>query len=279
MKSKEFIIVAIILFLVFAGITFTKNWSKTESNSSSSKEANSDSIQAFWTNYNQATQYRLHNVLDSSIIAYEAALTLSPNHKDALYYIGNMYMKVGQFEKAQKSWEKLIELNPQGERAFNQLGTLYFCITNPDYFHPEKAKSYFERAYDLNKEALNPNFHLGEIALFQNRIDDATTIFNKLSLMEQKNMEINFIMGYLNWKSGRGQEAMKDLEHAFEQKKAGISVKNISMEENQECDLFLHWLNNNLTPARKYDLRIVMPVVYKKFDLHLIAMRAQLNNK
>jgi hypothetical protein len=51
------------------------------------------------------------------------------------------------------------------------------------------------------------------------------------------------------------------------------------MEENQECDLFLHWLNNNLTPARKYDLRIVMPVVYKKFDLHLIAMREQLNNK
>ncbi len=279
MKSKEFIIVAIILFLVFAGITFTKNWRKPQSNSSSSKEASSDSIQAFWTSYNQATQYRLHNVSDSSIIAYEAALTLSPNHKDALYYIGNMYMKSGQFDKAQKAWKKLIELNPQSERAFNQLGTLYFCVTHPDYFHPEKAKSYFERAYDLNKEALNPNFHLGEIALFQNRINDAITIFNKLSLMEQKNMEINFIMGYLNWKSGREEEAMKDLEHAFEQNKAGISVKKISLEGNQECDLFLHWLNNNLTPARKYDLRIVMPVVYKKFDLHLIAMRAQLNNK
>ena len=97
--------------------------------------------------------------------------------------------------------------------------------------------------------------------------------------MEQKNMEINFIMGYLNWKLGHEQEAITDLEHAFEQNKAGISVKNISMEENQECDLFLNWLNNNLTPARIYDLRIVMPVVYKKFDLHLIAMRAQLNNK
>ncbi|MGN6264669.1 MAG: tetratricopeptide repeat protein [Ginsengibacter sp.] len=279
MKSKEFIIVAIILFLVFAGITFTKNWRKTQSNSSSSKETNTDSIQAFWTNYNQATRYRLHNESDSSIIAYEAALKLSPNHKDALYYIGNMYMKSGQSDKAQKAWEKLIELNPQSERAFNQLGNLYFCLSNHDYFHPEKAKSYFERAYDLNKEALNPNFHLGEIALFQNRINDAITIFNKLSLMEQKNMEINFIMGYLNWKSGREQEAMKDLEHAFEQKKAGISVKNISMEENQECDLFLNWLNNNLTQAGKYDIRIVMPDVYKKFDLHLIAMRAQLNNK
>lgn len=277
MKSKEFIIVAIILLLAFAGITFTKNWKKTESNSSSSKAANSDSIQIFWANYNQATQYRLHNVSDSSIIAYEAALTLSPNHNDALYYIGNMYMKVGQFDKAQKSWEKLIELNPQGERAFSQLGTLYFCVTNPDYFHPGKAKSYFERAYDLNKEALNPNFHLGEIALFQDRIKDAITIFNKLSLMEQKNMEINFIMGYLNWKSGREQEAIKDLERTFEQKKAGISVENISMEENQECDLFLNWLNNNLTQAGKYDIRIVMPDVYQKFDLYLITMRKQLN--
>jgi len=277
MNSKEFIVVAIILLLAIAGITFKKNWKKVESDSHLINAANSDSIQQFWTNYNQATQYRLNNIPDSAIIAYGKALTLSPNHQDAIYYIGNMYMKAGQFEKAQISWEKLTELNPQSERAFNQLGNLYFCVSNPGYFHPAKAKSYFERAYDLNKEALNPMLHLGEIALFQSRTDDALAIFNKLSLMEQKNIEINFIMGYLNWKSGREQEAIKYLEHAFEQQKITNSVEKISPEDSQECNLFMHWLTNNLASYKKYDIRIAMPDLYKKFDQYLLTMRRQLN--
>ena len=205
MKRKEFIFSSIILLIAFIGITIFKHWKNTKQNDSSTAVAKSDSTQKFWTYYNRATQYRLRDVSDSSILAYQAALKLNPDHKDALYYIGNMYMKSEQFDKAQESWEKLTELNPQSERAFNQLGNLYFCMAHPNYFHPEKSKFYFEKAYNVNKEALNPNLYLGEIALFQSRTNDAFVIFHKLSMMDQKNMEINFIMGYLNWKAGRVQ--------------------------------------------------------------------------
>lgn len=277
MKSKEFIFTAVILLIAFIGITIYKNRKYSKQNNSSTVLAKPDSEQAFWTYYNRATQYRLQVKSDSAIISYQQALKLNPDHKDALYYIGNMYMNVGHFDKARESWLKLTELNPQSERAFNQLGNLFFCMTHPNYFHPEMSKLYFERAYDLNKEALNPNLHLGEIALFRNRTNEASLIFHKLLMMDQKNMEINFITGYLNWKAGKDQEAIRDLEHAFELQKNSISSKNQSIVENQECDLFVNWLTNNLTATEKYDIRVAMRVVYRKFDQYLIAMRRQLN--
>jgi len=278
MKRKEFIFTIVVLLIVFIGITIFKNWKYPKQNNSSTAVAKSDSVQIFWAYYNQATQCRLLDKSDSSIISYQAALKLNPDHKDALYYIGNMYMNVGLFDKARESWEKLTELDPQSERAFNQLGSLYFCITRPNYFHPEKSKLYFERVYELNKEALNPNLHLGEIALFQNRTNDAFVIFNKLTMMDEKNREINFLMGYLNWRIGKEQEAINNLEQAFELPGKANSAQNPSIMGNQECNLFMNWLTNNLMVPEKYDIRLAMPKVYQKFDEYLIAMRRQLNH-
>lgn len=279
MISKKNIFLVVILLIAFAGITIVKYWGHPSDSSSSTEVVKSDSMQTFWTHYNRATEYRLQGKADSSIIAYQEALKINQNHEDALYYIGTMYMKSDKFYQAQKAWEKLIELNPQSERAYNQLGNLYFCVTHPDYFHPEKSKLYFKRAADLNNITLNPNLRLGEIALFQNRTNDAFSIFNKLSMMDQKNAEIFFILGYLNWKSGKEQDAIRNLEHTLEQgitviltnEQGGgaISAKNASIDKDQECDLFMGWLTRNLTVPKKYDIRVEMPKVYKKFDQYL----------
>lgn len=288
MKSKKIIFIVVILLIVFACITIVKYLQHPGDSRSLIEVVKSDSIQAFWTYYNRATEYRLQGKEDSSIIAYQEALKLNPDHEDALYYIGNMYMKVDKFDQAQKTWEKLIELNPQSERAYNQLGNLCFCVKHTDYFHPEKSKWYFKRAAELNNLTLNPNLRLGEIALFQDSTKDAFGILNKLSMMDQKNAEIFFIIGYINWKSGKEQEAIRDLERTFEQgitviltnEQGGtaISAKNVSSGKIQECDLFMAWLTKNLTVPKKYDIRVEMPGVYRKFDQYLIMMRKQLNH-
>ena len=288
MVRKKNIFIAVILLIAFAGITIVKYLRHPGDSGSLTDVVKSDSKQTFWTYYNRATEYRLQDQEDSSIIAYQEALKLNPVHEDALYYIGNMYMKIDKFDKARETWEKLIELNPQSERAYNQLGNLYFCVKHTEYFHPEKSKWYFKRAADLNNLTLNPNLRLGEIALFQNRTNDAFGILNKLSVMDQKNAEIFFILGYLNWKSGKEQEAIKDLERTFEegvtvilineQGGTAISSKNTSSGKNQECDLFMDWLTKNLTIPKKYDIRVEMPKVYRKFDQYLRMMRGQLNH-
>jgi len=287
MIRKEFIFIGIILLAAFAGITIAKHWGHNGQSDAVAVAAKSDYKPTFWTYYNRATEYRLEGKTDSSIAAYEEALKLNPDHEDALYYIGNMYMKVDKFDKAQLALGNLIKLNPLSEQAYIQLGNLYFCAKNTNYFHPEKAKLYFERAKDLNKETLSPNLRLGEIALFQNRTDDAFGIVNKLSMMDQKNVEIFFIIGYLNWKSGKGQEAAKGLQHAFElgitamstneQVGPGTKAKKVAAGKNQEGNLFMDWLAGNLTAPEKYDINVETPKLYRKFDQYLVMERGQLN--
>ena len=288
MISKKIIFITVILIIAFAGITIIKYLGHRGDSGSLTEVIKSNSKQTFWAYYNRATEYRLQGKEDSSIIAYQEALKLNPDHEDALYYIGNMYMKMDKFDKARETWEKLIELNPQSERAYNQLGNLYFCVKHTEYFHPEKSKWYFKRAAGLNNLTLNPNLRLGEIALFQDSTNDAFGILNKLSVMDQKNAEIFFILGYLNWKSGKEHEAIKDLERTFEegitvilineQGGTAISAKNVLNGKNQECDPFMDWLIKNLTIPMKYDIRVEMPKVYRKFDQYLIMMRKQLNH-
>lgn len=288
MISKKIIFITVILIIAFAGITIIKYLGHRGDSGSLTEVIKSNSKQTFWAYYNRATEYRLQGKEDSSIIAYQEALKLNPDHEDALYYIGNMYMKMDKFDKARETWEKLIELNPQSERAYNQLGNLYFCVKHTEYFHPEKSKWYFKRAAGLNNLTLNPNLRLGEIALFQDSTNDAFGILNKLSVMDQKNAEIFFILGYLNWKSGKEHEAIKDLERTFEegitvilineQGGTAISAKNVLNGKNQECDPFMDWLIKNLTVPKKYDIRVEMPKVYRKFDQYLIMMRKQLNH-
>jgi tetratricopeptide (TPR) repeat protein len=284
---KEFIFVAVIFFAAFAGITIVKYRGRRGQNDSLTLAPKSDYKQTFWAYYNQATQYRLAGKTDSSIAAYQEALKINPNHEDALYYIGNMYVRADKFDKAQAAWEKLIKQNPLSEQAYLQLGNLYFCAKNKNYFHPEKAKLYFEHAKELNKETLSPNLRLGEIALFQNKTNDAFGIFNKLSMMDQKNAEIFFIIGYLNWKSGKEQGAIRGLERAFtlgitamstnEQVGPTTKVKRAPAGKNQDVNLFMDWLAVNLTAPEKYDIKVEMPEMYKKFDRYLTMKREQLN--
>jgi tetratricopeptide (TPR) repeat protein len=288
MIRKEFKMIAIILFIVFAGITIVKYTGNASSGHVSSDVINRGSAQTFWMYYNHATKYRLKNKIDSSITFYHKALKLNPDHKDALYYIGNMYMKAGMFGKAQETWVKLIGLNSQSERGYNQLGNLYFCIEHKNYFKPEKAKWYFTRANELNKEALNPKKCLGEIALFQNRKNDAYGIFNKLLMMEHENAEIYFLVGYINWKAHKYQNATKNLEYTFEyanslhistgeNKNKILSTKKVFIGEKKECDFFAVWLKQHLFVYKLYDVRIAMPKVYNAFDHYISELHKKMN--
>ena len=288
MVRKNFIFTAAILLLVFSGITIIKYLQQPGDHAPLSGIRKSDAKQSFWAYYNLATEYRLQDKTDASIRAYQEALKLNPDHEDARYYIGNMYRKTENFDKARESWEKLIELNAQSERAYNQLGNLYFSEKHPAYFHPEKSKWYFKQAARLNNLALNPNLGLAEIALFQDSTEVAREILDRVSVMDPKNAEVFFILGYLDWKSGNEQPALGELKRSLE---LGIKVvftnelgatatpaSNTLSAKNQEYDLVLDWLTKNLTIPKKDAISSVMPKLYRKFDQYLIQLRKQLNH-
>ena len=277
MKNKVFIIILIIIALAIIGRFAFKKIGKHQIINSPSGQLTPDSSQPFSNLYDHATQFRLNDKTDSSIIYYEKATRLKPDDKDALYYLGDMYRKEREFVKARLTWEKLIKLDSLSERTFIQLGNLYFCMTHRKYFDPEQAKFYFQKAKALNKESIQPNLSLGEIAIFQDKTKEALEIFNKLSTIDENNMEVNFLNGYLYWKSGNNPQALNYLKRAFLASK-NDSIKEATIADNRQCNLFLYYTTANVTQSNQTNLNTSIPEIYKEFDQYLVLMRDQLNH-
>ncbi|HYW35115.1 MAG TPA: tetratricopeptide repeat protein [Balneolaceae bacterium] len=290
MIHKEYYIIAAILFLAFAGISINKYlWPKANGKNTNAKSLHNSS-QTFWEYYNRATKLRLTNKTDSALIAYKKALKLNPRHKDALYYIGTMYKKVDKFNSARKVWQKLIGINPQSERAYNQMGNLFFCVQNKKFFKPEKSKRYFMRAENLNQQALHPKIRLGEIAVYQKRNDEAHGILNNLLMNQHKNAEIFFLLGYLDWESHNTHKALKALENTFEHASdlhltadenggEASSAKKVASRKSTGCDLSMNWLKKHLRKYRKLNIRVATPKIYQAFDQYLNSIRRDMEHQ
>ncbi|MGN6801073.1 MAG: tetratricopeptide repeat protein [Ginsengibacter sp.] len=273
MNRKEFLIISILLLLAFAAITYFKRSGKADPGNLQAQALSKDSVQEFWNYYNKATELRISGKTDSSITCYLKAINLNPVHKDAIYYLGIDYMKDYNFIKAEESWQKLIALNPQSERAYNQLGNLYFSQENKEYFNLQKAKTFFEKANELNKESFSPNLHLAEIALFENRTSDATTMFRKLTVTDQKNPEIVFLLGFLDWKESKLSDATGHLENSFKLYKNSVPQKT-SVEQDQDGNIFLFWMNDHLKDLDKQNNL----AIYQNFDQYLKRKQLELQN-
>lgn len=274
MKRKEFIIIAILLLFSFAAITYFKRSGNGFVANTQAQATARDSVQAFWNFYNKATDLRISGKTDSSIKYYLKSISLNPAHQDAIYYLGIDYKKENNFKMAEESWQKLIALNPRSERAYNQLGNLYFSQGNKQYFNLQKAKAFFKKANELNKESFSPNLNLAEIALLENSTNEATTMFKKLSVTDQKNPEIVFLLGYLEWKKRKLDDASDCLDKTFKLYKNATPQK-ISAEQDQDGNIFTSWTNKRLRlPDKPAKLQI-----YQDFDQFFNRTQLELNNK
>ena len=65
--------------------------------------------------------YRQQDQLDKSMSAYERALSLNPEHRGALEYQGELFIKLGRNEEARANLEKLKKLCPIGCEELDDL--------------------------------------------------------------------------------------------------------------------------------------------------------------
>ena len=58
---------------------------------------------------------------DESLAAYQKALAINPNHRGANEYLGELYLKTGELEKAREQLSKLQSLCPGGCEEYDDL--------------------------------------------------------------------------------------------------------------------------------------------------------------
>ncbi len=202
--KRSFIAVAGILLVLFITITYLKSPSSVDSPENSEAQVSDEREKTllFWTHYRKATDHRLNGQLDSAEVNYQRALQLNDHHEDALYYLGNILLVQGKYEKAEAAWLELSRIDPSSARAYSQLGTLYFCIDDTSYFNLPAARQAFERALSINKEETGPLLRLGQIALLDGDDSTASYYFDAVRVSNHKSREAYFYAGYLFWKNG-----------------------------------------------------------------------------
>lgn len=205
-----------LLIFSFGAITTVKYWPSSEATASTAgatTAAQKERVRQFWRLYDQATQYRTAGDLEKAATRYAQALELDPNHEDALYYLGNMQAQLGQLAPAETTWTRLVSVNPDGARAYTQLGELYFCAL----LDIGRARTAYQQALALHNEETQPLLRLAEIALVQERWTDAQRYVDAVIGSNYKSADAYLLNGYLAWRTGRSQQATVHLARAAQQ--------------------------------------------------------------
>jgi tetratricopeptide (TPR) repeat protein len=187
-------------------------------------------IREFWTVYRSATAERMAQRPAAAADGYARALTLQPDHEDALYYLGSMRLALGDYAGAEQAWRRLVEVNPAGARGHSQLGSLYLCLDAGAPFQPDSAAAHFRLAHRINQEETGPPLHLGEAALIQGNAAVATSWFEAVLGSHIRSAPAHFYLGYLAWTRADTASARRRFAQALADTKAGTAVSAVPSE-------------------------------------------------
>jgi tetratricopeptide (TPR) repeat protein len=118
---------------------------------------------------------------DDALVRYERALGLNPTHLPTLEAIGPMYMDVDQWQKAEKVWQKLLQLtggqgnNDQLARIYANLGMSEFRLGQID-----KARKRFTKALELKPNDIGALRGYGAVLYSAADWNNLLNIFNNI---------------------------------------------------------------------------------------------------
>ncbi len=205
--KRWYLLIGILLFISFAGITLLKQpdrSSSMEETSDEIKNAERARIAEFWNLYRRATGARIAGEYEAAGELYHRALQLNSQHEDALYYGGNVLLSLDKPEEAEQLWQRLIRVNPQSTRGLIQLGDLYLL----EYSDLSQAEKYFDQAFRISREETGPLLRLGRLVLLKGDLQRAQQYLGDVR-RTYENVEAYFLSGYIAWK-------LKDADRAFD---------------------------------------------------------------
>lgn len=244
-----------------------------------------DSIQQFWLHYRAATQHRVAGELREAAAEYARALELNNQHRDALYYLGNVRFELGEFREAERTWHQLAAIDPPSSRVFQRLGDLYFCFDQKEFFDTTRARSAFAKAFEINSEQTGPLLSLGKLALVRDEPDTALYYLDAVTATNYRSVAAYFFKGYIAWKRGQiesATETFRDAARFYEPLQPSDGASNEGdtesgkalLTETSQCRSF-HSFADNLPDPDDPDLYHLMELRYSRLDAFLRRIREQ----
>ena len=278
----------LILMALFSYITYQKLQPSDKKPNTSNLTENADQkakIRNFWGHYRKATSHRIAGNWELASLEYKNALDINGQHEDALFYLGNMYLEMGQYQEAENMWLGLLKQNPKSGKAHFQLGNLYLNHPEKEFFDIEKAAVKFRITFEINKEETGSLIHSGQILLINGELENAQSYFSAVIGSNFKSVEAHFLNGYIFWIKGEQELALNSLKKAVEYSRPKKPVEGVLGEgDTKEETYFTQSVNqsifynhlNELWSVNEKDLSGEIETRYSKLNGFILEVRQQI---
>jgi Tfp pilus assembly protein PilF len=139
---------------------------------------------------------------------FNNAVTTYPAFPQALYELGQQYMKLMQWEKARGTFEALVKLKPNESDPHANLGIALFNLKKPD-----DAEKELRESIKLNGKVATSHYYLGLTLVALKRYADAQAEFEATVVNGGENLpQAHKYLGGLYMSAHKNKEAADELE-------------------------------------------------------------------
>ena len=194
-NAKLFLIPLVVVLTLYGGIIIQRNkaW-LNEQNLFASAYASAPNSAVNMTN--MAYLSYIKKDYQDSQKHLEDVLAIAPNHVPTLNLIGQVYKKLGEYQKAEESWKRAIELRDDYLRAYLSLGILYY-----ESGYPKSAEYILTKAVEIYPR-WNEIFVLSLTKINLGKYDEAVDVIKKQFGDNPERRELKFAIGLAYYRKG-----------------------------------------------------------------------------
>ncbi len=142
---------------------------------------------------------------------YQQALAISPGQKDALYYLGVLYLQNGVNDAAEEFLSKALRKQPKFAEGHYNLG-----VALQGQGKLKEAAKAFSQAIKADKKFVPAQLNLGNVYMDLEQYDRASSVFKKLIKLSPKSEEAHLNLGRTASLTGDKEAAMTAYRRALE---------------------------------------------------------------
>ena len=152
------------------------------------------------------------NKYDEAIAKFNEVVAQMPKCGECLTNIASLQMAKKDYEAAEGTYKKALEVNPSSVEAYNGLANLYNAQKKFDQAAEASAQAAKLGAAAPGGASASTVFNQGVIAWNASRIDDAKKAFEEAVKLDPKLAEAHYWLGMANLNQGKMPEAAQSFE-------------------------------------------------------------------
>lgn len=149
--------------------------------------------------------------LEEALVLLNQALELYPDHTEALYYVGLIYLKQDKLDESLSALQKAYELEPKSPSVAFQLGVVHF--SREEY---GEAEPLFAKVFEAEPTTNNVGYYVGFLRYRKDDYQGAIDAFKVGASDDSRILQLTrFYSGLALVQLGLPQQAAEELEEAM----------------------------------------------------------------